>query len=166
MKLKSRLRDPRMTLLFTLLVLPCHSRLFADALVVVANGKSDYVIALSGQSRDLAKLNEAAALLQSSIRKATGVALPIFKESDAPADAAAIYIGKTVAAKRAGLPIQKVTGWGYLNRVVDRNIYLIGDEERARPLKPRQQGYSGFSGTYKAVTTFLEQQVGVRFVLP
>ncbi len=155
-----------MTLLFTLLVLPCHSRLFADALVVVANGKSDYVIALSGQSRDLAKLNEAAALLQSSIRKATGVALPIFKESDAPADAAAIYIGKTVAAKRAGLPIQKVTGWGYLNRVVDRNIYLIGDEERARPLKPRQQGYSGFSGTYKAVTTFLEQQVGVRFVLP
>ena len=137
----------------------------AKELTIVVDGRSDYVIAVSERSKDSAKISEAARLLQQIIAKATGVELPVVKESEV-GDAPGIYLGKTMAGQGTGMPMDDITGWAYRIRVVDRNIYLVGEEDPAHKLVPKQQGYSGYSGTYKAVTTFLEDQVGVRFLLP
>ena len=141
------------------------SAAFANELTIVANGKSDYVIEVSEQSNDSAKITEAAKLLQHAITKATGVELPVVKETKVT-DSPAIFLGETVAAQQVGLPIDDITGWAYLIRTKGRNIYLVGEEDPAHELVPKKQSYSGYSGTYKAVTAFLEDQVGVRFVFP
>lgn len=138
----------------------------AEELTLIADGKSDYVIAVSERSADPAKIEEAAALLQSCLARSTGVTLPIVPESEAPEGQTAIFLGKTAAAKRAGLPVEQVTGWGFLHRIAGKNVFLVGEEDPARELVPEKQGYSGYSGAYKAVTRFLEDQVGVRFLLP
>ncbi|MDF1814690.1 MAG: DUF4838 domain-containing protein [Verrucomicrobiales bacterium] len=138
----------------------------ANELKLIYEGKSDYVIVISTQSKSPKKLNEAATLLQSSLARATGVTLPIVEESEPDETRSAIYLGNTTAAMQAGLPVDEVKGWGFLNQVVGRNIYLVGEEAPSEELTPHKQAYSGFSGTYKAVTTFLENVVGVRFVLP
>lgn len=138
----------------------------AEELTLVAEGKSDYVIAVSEQSADPAKISEAASLLQSCLARSTGVTLPVVAESEAPEGKPAIFLGKTVAAKQAGLPVDEVTRWGFVQRVVGANVFLVGEEDPAHELVPKKQGYSGYSGTYKAVTSFLEDQVGVRFLLP
>jgi len=152
-------------LLLTLCLLTIAQCVVAKDLVIVADGKSDHVIAVSEQSKAPAKITEAARLLQDCITKATGVELPVVKESEV-AGSPAIYLGKTLAAQRIGLPMEDIKGWAYRMRVIDRNIYLVGEEDPAHKLVPKQQSYSGYSGTYKAVTTFLEDPVGVRFVLP
>ena len=138
---------------------------FSADLTIINDGKSDYVIAVSGQSKDPAKISEAAKLLQGTIAKSTGVRLPVVKESEV-AGRTAIFLGKSKAADNTGLPLEYITGWGYRIKTVGKNIYLVGVEDPAHPLIPKKQGYSGYSGTYNAVTKFLEDQVGVRFVLP
>lgn len=138
----------------------------AEELTLIADGKSDYIIAVSEQSADPAKISEAAALLQSCLARATGVTLPVVPESETPEGQPAIFLGKTAAAKSAGLPVDQVTGWGFAQRAVGKQVFLVGEEDPAHELDPKKQGYSGYSGSYKAVTRFLEEQVGVRFLLP
>ena len=138
----------------------------SEELSVIADGRSDYVIAISEQSADPAKISEAAELLQSCLARATGVRLPVVTESEAPEGQPALYLGKTEAAEAAGLPVDEVTGWGFLQRVVGANVFLVGEEDPAHELIPKRQAFSGYSGTYTAVTRFLEDQVGVRFLLP
>ena len=62
--------------LFPLLVALVFTRqALAEELTLIADGKSDYVIAVSERSADPAKIEEAAALLQSCLARATGVTL-------------------------------------------------------------------------------------------
>lgn len=153
---------PVFACLFKIAVGVCH----ANELSIVADGKSDYVIAVAEDSKDPAKMNEAATLLQTSIARSTGIELPIVPESEADG-APAFYLGRASAARKIpDLAVDEIMGWGYRIRAADGNIYLVGEEDPAQELVPKKQGYSGYSGTYKGVTAFLEQAVGVRFVLP
>lgn len=136
----------------------------AAELTIIADGRSDYMIAYAADA-DQSKITEAAELLRDLLARSTGVELPIYAESDAPADAPTIYLGRTQAARQRGLPVDEVKEWSYLMRVVGDDLFLVGEDRAPRPGEP-QQGFSGYAGTYKAVTTFLERVAGVRFVLP
>lgn len=156
-----------MRLLYLFSFLLFHPALVgAKQIEIINGGKSDFAIVVSAQSKDPAKLAECAELLQSCLARATGVSLPVVEEPDFHNERPAFFLGKTEAAKRAGLPVAKITGWGFHNQVKDGNIYLVGEEDSSEDLVKGRQAYSGFSGTYKAVITFLEEMVGVRFVLP
>lgn len=134
----------------------------ASKLTIVRDGKSDYVIVLPGKG-DTARVQRAGNVLRSILAKSTGAELPIVKEPEKTGGKPAFYLGKTESARRAGLPVDKITGWAYLNQVVGKDIYLVGHDGLS-PVKGRYP--IEYLGTLKAVTAFLESQVGVRFVLP
>ncbi len=136
----------------------------ADAreLVVVDKGESPYVIAVAAKA-DADRIAEAALLLQETVAAATGVELPVVNEAAVASGTPAIYLGKSDAARRAGLPVDDIRGFAALNRTVGQDIFLIGEDGSGTAL----YGLTAqFRGELKSVTTFLEQQVGVRFLLP
>lgn len=139
-----------------------HVHAAGDDIAIVADGTSPYVIVVA-EDVDESKITEAANLLQMLVAEATGVTLPIHKESKAPDDKPAIYLGRTKAAKDAGIDVDAVTGWSYHNKVVGDNVFLVGQDIDG---EPGHGGFSGYGGSLKAVTAFLESQADVRFVLP
>ncbi len=148
--------------LLTLAIPRCGS---AEGLTVVADGKSDYVIAYADKV-DQRRVKQAAKALQLFLREATGVEFPVMAESKIPVNKPAFYLGWTKAARRAGLAVEKVTDWSYHNRVVGRDIFLIG-QDRESTIKPGPKPRTtGAYGSFKAVTEFLKDQVGVRFLMP
>jgi hypothetical protein len=151
-----------MVMVLSILLAAGVAHAVADELLVVADEASSYVIAWA-EDADEKKITEATELLSSLIAEATGVKLPQVKESEVPAGTPAIYLGRSAAARRAGLPVDKVKGWGYLHRAIGDNIFLVGEDV---PGDGKVGGFSGYSGTLKAVTAFLEEEVGVRFLLP
>ncbi len=155
-------------------------------LTLTINGKSlyDIVVPNSDPGR---RVGKAADLLQSIVEQSAGCKLPIVKESAASNNKPHIYLGKTQAAKKAGIPFDKLKDWTFCKRVIGKNIFLVGCDESAnmkgglsyhdreylmkigdmrlnKDIKDRS--YKGFMGTYKAVSSFLEKQLGVRFLLP
>lgn len=140
----------------------------AGELVLIDQGQSDYVIALaepaaSDEPLDTAKLTEAGMLLQASLKAATGVTLPVVMESQKRVEAPAIYLGRTQAARRQGIDVQAITRWSYHLRVIGSDVYLVGQD---LPGDGVVGGFSGYSGTTKAVTAFLQKYAGVRYTQP
>lgn len=155
-------------------------------LTLVVNGKSDYTIVIPDPDTG-DRVRKAAELLQSILQESTGCKLPIVKESDATANSPHIYLGKTNMAERTGLPVDKLKDWTFCKRVIGKDIFLLGydasaniqgslqyhdreylfqlnDQRLNEDIKDRS--YKEFLGTYKAVSSFLEKQLGVRFLLP
>lgn len=156
----------------------------SEQLTLISNGQSDYRIVVADDA-DPAKINEASLLLQDILSRATGMELPILTESQAATDPdhPALYLGRTRAAREAGIDVDAVIGWSCQIQAIGGNIFLIGedverkdpavpagvstDSETGRRVRPEPIDFaSGPSGTYKAVTSFLELFAGVRFVLP
>ena len=135
-------------------------------ITVVAEGTSAYVIV--PEDADAARVGPATELLQKTIAEATGVRLPVIKSSALQPGTPAIYLGKSSAARKAGLPVDEVKGWGYLNAVVGEDIFLVGDDadDAIQAGSGRKGKNLSHSGTLKAVIGLLESQLGVRFVLP
>ena len=130
-------------------------------LEIAVGGKSDYWIAVAEEA-DPARIMEAARLLQKTVKEASGAELAIVKESALPAGAPALYLGKTQAARKTGLPVDDIKGWSYHNRVVGKDVFLVGEDVPGLP----NTHSIGYYGSLKAVTAFLEREVGVRYVLP
>lgn len=133
-------------------------------LVIAANGASDYVIVVPDGDDPRGILKEAAETLQSFLTEAAGCKLPICKEAESPADKGHIYLGRTKAAVKAGVPVEALKGNEFHKRVVGRDIFLAGFDAPVTyvPNNPK----AAYRGTLKAVTSFLEDEVGVRFLLP
>jgi len=102
----------------------------AERLTIVADGQSDYSIAVPDDA-DQPRLGKAADLLQSVVAEATGVKLPVLKESALGDGGPTICLGKSQAARKAELPVDKVEGWSYLNRTVGRDLFLVGQDGAA-----------------------------------
>ena len=134
----------------------------AARLTVASGGKSPYAIVVPDDA-DQGRIAKAVKLLQDTVSKATGVKLPVVKESALKPGTPAIYLGESKAARRAGLPVDEVTGWSYLNRAVGNDIFLVGADGED-PVKGR--GIVEHLGTLKAVISFLEDQAGCRFFMP
>lgn len=129
---------------------------------LVEDGASAYRIVVPDDA-DQERIARAATLLQTTIARATGVTLPVVRESALAAGEPALYLGKSQAARRAGLPVDEVHGWSCLVQVVGRDLFLVGEDAQ----DPVQARYViEHLGTLKAVVLFLEQQVGVRFLMP
>lgn len=139
-------------------------RCLADAsntLKIAENGQSPYVIVIPDDV-DQKRIEKAATLLRDILKESCGAELAIVKESEKSGDGPAFHLGKTKAAKTAGVPVEKAKGWAYVNRTVGNDVFIVGDESDF-PLRGSTQGYDG---TLKAVVSFLENQLDVRFLLP
>src|SRR5690606_6533249 len=120
--------------------------------------------ALPDASPDAAQdkaLHAAANLLQSALQKSTGAKLPGAAEGTRPAGAPATYLGKTRAAKQAGLPPDDISGWPTPHAVRGQNLVLIGHDGTSAVKDSRFV----YQGPTRAVASFLET-LGVRFLLP
>jgi len=131
-------------------------------LTIAAAGESRYAIVVPDDA-DPGRIAQAADLLRKTIAEAAGAELPVVKESALAPGTPAFYLGKSRAARRAGLPLDKVKGWAYLNQAVGNDVFLVGQDGEAG-VKDRKD--IEFLGALKAVIGFLEDQVGVRFFLP
>ena len=84
----------------------------AEEIAIVADGSSQYVIAVAEEAESR-RINEAAAFLQETICRSTGVTLPVVRESDVEQGTRAIYLGRTQAARQAGIDVESAAGWSY-----------------------------------------------------
>lgn len=134
----------------------------AAEIVLVADGASPYSIVVPDDA-DQARIAQASALLQRMIARATGVMLPVVQESALAEGTPALYLGKSRAARRAGLPVDEVSGWAYLIRAVGRDLFLVGEDAQDAV---QARYVIEHLGTLKAVIAFLEDQVGARFLMP
>jgi len=136
-------------------------------LIIVKDGKSDYQIVIPDKYADknVEKFLESGAkLLQRCVKDASGAELPIVKEDAADKNKPSIFIGNTAFAKANKIDASKFKGWTCVNIVCGKNIVLAGNDLHGNPGNNSYTGY--FLGSVKAVTTFLEQNMGVRFLLP
>lgn len=133
---------------------------YADPIAVVQRGESAYCIVVPKNAP--ASVVAAAAELQFDIAESTGARLPIVAE---PGEVTSRYIslGESAQARRAGIDAQGVKPEGY--RIVTRNsnVYIIGPDT-ADGETTEKGGKS--NGTANGVYTFLEDYLGVRWLIP
>lgn len=130
----------------------------------IDHGQTNYVIAIPAATSDVRQvqsINLAANVLQSRLQEATGAKLPIVPESAVKPDVPAIYLGESIAAQKANLPLDKITGWTTLETVRGKNLFLVGHDG----ISTIPGSGMVYQGTVRAVTSFL-QSLGVRFLLP
>ena len=135
----------------------------ASGLDIVRDGKAAATVVVADDAGNYQKW--AAQWLQEYVKGASGVQLPIVAESKA-ASGTLISIGHTRMARKANITTTDLKYDGCKLLVRGSVLYLIGRDDipmyDKRPA-PRQ---SGAQGTIRAVTTFLEDIVGVRWFLP
>ena len=140
---------------------------------IAAGGKSDYAIVVPdpGSAKGSAeasqveevRIMQAASLLQTNIFRSAGALLPIIKEVELPKGTPAFYLGKTAAAAKAGLAVDKVKGWSCLVKAVGKDVFIVGEDARD-PINDKREIVH--QGTLKGVVIFLEAQLGARFLIP
>ncbi len=139
-----------------------------SALLVMADkGTSDYQIVLPDTYRTpaiAADMQQVARLLQTAF-KANGAELAVVTEAARDKAKPAIYLGATSFARTHGIECK---GWSYVHKAVGRDLIIAGCDEPAPGRGPDNPKGSGFDriGTAKAVTGFLQQYVGTRFLFP
>ena len=159
----------RMLLAGTALLAAACAVCGAADIEIAKDGKSDYQIVVPENGKDKnidGFINASARLFQNCIIEAAGVSLPIIKESGYDKTKPAVFIGDTAFARANGVDTVNMQNWAYVNKAAGRNIILAGAD---RPNLPNQKDSSFTSyilGTVKAVTLFLQDNAGVKFLLP
>lgn len=130
---------------------------FAGALTLVRDGASSHVIHLVEDAP--ASVHEAARDLQHYVARASGVTLAIVHE---PAKAM-VSLGDSPAARQAGIAAETMPWEGY--RIVTRQdaLFIVG---RDTGTDERTAGGGTSNGTRNGVSTFLEESLGVRWLMP
>jgi hypothetical protein len=129
----------------------------AQDLTVVSGGSSPYSIFYAPGSPST--VAEAATELRDYVQKATGVTLPIVVQSSAPSGPY-ISLGDNTAAAAQGLASSALPMEGYQITTRGQNLYILG------PDIANTSGGGSSAGTRNGVYTFLEEQVGVRWLMP
>lgn len=144
-----------LAVVFFVLALSDH----AWALQLVGGGKSKYIIHYAINAPSSVEL--AAQELQGYIEKATGVSLNILRGGRPTSPC--ICLGSNVVAKAETLQGEDIALEGY--RIITRgeNLFILGND-----LKDGQKTSHGGSsnGTLNGAYTFLEDYVGVRWLMP
>ncbi len=120
-----------------------------DALYLVEDGKSDYVIAIADGAD--ACILTAADELQTYIEKISGAELPVVAESELTEDTDAIFVGETKASAVLEKDLDSVFEDGFYLTAYEDDFYILGEDSR---------------GTLYGVYTFLEDFCGVRWFTP
>ncbi|MFN0080554.1 MAG: DUF4838 domain-containing protein [Prosthecobacter sp.] len=142
-------------------------KLSSSLLVIADKGQSTHQIVLPDTFPTpaiQADLQQVARLLQTAF-KANGAELPIVTEAARDAAKPGIYLGATAFARSHGVACK---GWSYVHKAIGRDLIIAGCDESAPGRRPDNPKASGFDriGTAKAVTDFLQNYVGTRFLFP
>jgi hypothetical protein len=141
----------------------------ADDLVLAADGKSDYQIVVPDAAPSPAIgecLKQAARLVQTAL-SANGFEVPVVAEGDRDSVRPGIYLSDTALARANGVDVAQLEGWGYVHKVVGRDVIIAGREQPppGPAVRPRRPTWDRI-GTAKGVTDFLRQYAGTRFLYP
>ena len=153
--------------LFTMAIAAAVAGIFCSAacgLDLVKDGKPCATIVLAGDAGNYQKW--AAQWLQEYVKKATEAELPIVSENEAEPAGTLISVGHTKMAGKAGIKTDDLQYDGCKLIVKGGNLYLIGRDEVPRYDKSPSPLKACAQGTLRAVTTFLEDLVGVRWFIP
>ena len=142
-------------------------KLGSSLLVIAEKGTSDYQIVLPDSYPTPAigaDMQQVARLLQTAFR-ANGAELAVGTEAARDKAKPALYLGATSFARTHGVECK---GWSYVHKAVGRDVIVAGCDEPAPGRGADNPKGSGFDriGTAKAVTDFLQQYVGTRFLFP
>lgn len=142
---------------------------YAADLTLSQGGKSDYQIALpetAAAPSVLEGLQQTARLLQVAF-KANGAEVPVVAESQRDPMKPTIWLGDTTFAKQQQIEPSKLKGWGYVLKVVGKDVVIVGRDHAvpAKAANPRRTAWDRI-GTAKGVVDFVQRYVGVRFLYP
>jgi hypothetical protein len=138
----------------------------AASIAIAAQGKSDYSIVLPAKAPY--SVTEAAAELQKDIQLATGAMLPIQVDSAStgpvtPSAKHFISLGATRQAKAAGFSADGMADEAYRIVTHGGNLYILGPDTPDGGWT-KNNGIS--NGTADGVYVFLEDELGVRWLMP
>lgn len=141
----------------------------AADLVLAAAGKCDYQIVVPDASPSPSvgeSLQQTARLVQVAFQ-ANGCDVSIVAEAKRDTTKPAIFLGDTSFARSHKVDVTTLKGWGYVQRVVGRDVIVAGRDQPA-PAKSIQERRPTWDriGTAKGVADFLRQFVGTRFLYP
>ena len=141
----------------------------AADLTLAAKGKSDYQIVVPDASPSPAigeGLKQAARLVRTAF-KANGCDVPVVAESKRDRAKPGIYLGDTAFARAKGVAVAGLQGWGYVHKVVGRDVIIAG-RDHPGPTKRLRRRRPTFDrlGTVKGVADFLREYAGTRFLYP
>lgn len=145
------------------------STMKAEELKLVSDGKSDYQIVIPScyeNEKIEPFIKKSAKLLQDCVEESTDVEIPIVNESERDKSKSAIFLGDTVFARKNGVNTSQLRGWTYVEKVIGKNIILAGNDHSDAPNEKSTHHTKYVLGTLKAVTSFLKEEVGVKFLLP
>lgn len=131
-----------------------------EQMVIVENGESQYTIRRAIDAP--ASVCDAASQLQQYIAESTGVTLPILTEAPGDDDLF-ISVGDAPWIHTADIDTSKSPWESYRIRIADGRIWIVG-RDTANGEQTDQGGTS--AGTRNGVMTFLEEQLGVRWLMP
>lgn len=145
----------------------------AEDLTLLEEGETAFQIILPDKSTtpDIGEsLAQTARLLQTAFvaNGATAKGVPIRPESERDSKRPAIFLGDTAFSRTHGVDVSTLKGWGYVHQVADdRDLILAGHDHPAPAISdnPRRPSWDRI-GTAKAVTNFLHDHFGVRFLYP
>ncbi len=142
----------------------------ADELVLAADGKSIYQIIVPAKVPSPAIgdcLQQTARLLQTAL-KANGFEVPVVSEDKRAPAKPGLYLGNTALARANGIDVTELKGWGYVHKVVGRDVLIAGHDHPAPSPQKGKRPRSGWDkvGTAKGVTDFLREYAGTRFLYP
>jgi hypothetical protein len=135
----------------------CHHAQAEAPLVLASGGETAYAIYREPGAPP--SVLRAAEEVQRVLRIATGAELPIGGEPHSPM----IAVGASPAAREAGLSADALPDDGFLIATRGSNLYILGKDYPAD--EPPWVGWSS-RGTLFGAYEFLEQVVGVRWLLP
>lgn len=141
----------------------------AADLVLAEAGKCDYQIVLpdAAPSPSVGEgLQQTARLMQAAF-KANGFDVPVVTEGQRDTTKPTLYLGHTSFAREQKIDFATIKGWGYVQKVVGRDV-LIAGRDMAAPAKATNERRPTWDriGTAKGVVDFLRQFVGTRFLYP
>ena len=149
----------------------------AAELVIAEKGKSDYQIVVPdpGTNKTLDKyVALGGEVIQTALKKAAGVDVPLVTESKKLPGKPAIYVGNVKALARAGLSSQDFELWEHAIALKGKDIFCYG-KDLGNPFKkgdlfPALRYPDYFihyaPGSLKSACTFTEKFLNTRFVIP
>ncbi len=129
----------------------------AEPVPLVKNGQSRYAIYTDATAPK--SVHAAAAELQTYIEKVSGAGLPLVNQPREPM----IALGNTPALAQAGLGVDDIPLEGFRIVTKGQNLFVVGPDTADNSKTP-QGGTS--HGTANGVYAFIEQFLGVRWLLP
>ncbi|WP_395751764.1 DUF4838 domain-containing protein [Prosthecobacter sp.] len=142
-----------------------------EDMILGFRGKSKYQIVVPDVEANAvaeSSVTRAAELLQQAFA-ANKITLSVVKESQVEVARPGFYLGATKFAGTKGVEMKKLSGWGYVHKVVGKDVIIAGNDEPDPLAGKRSTGRDEampFEGTLFGVAEFVHRYVGARFLSP